>query len=432
VSPLYIGLIGVGLLVVLIFLRMPVGLAMACVGFVGFSWLTSIKGGLGILRTVPFSTLASYDLSVLPLFLLMGSLAYHSGLSESLYHSAYKWIGSLPGGLAIATVLACSGFAAISGSTLATAATMGMIALPEMKKHKYDPALATGVVASAGSLGILIPPSSILIIYGILTEQSIGKLFMAGIFPGLLLAFLFAANIYIRARLNPELAPKGARVGFFEKILALRASWAVLVLFLLIMGGLYIGLFTPTEAAGVGAFATLILALWRKRFTKKALVTALGETMRSTAMILVIIIGAMIFGYFLARSRLPFELAKFVGSLSVSPYIILTGILILYLLLGCVMDTFAMVILTVPIFYPVILKLNFDPIWFGVIMVLVSEMGVITPPVGINVYVVHGVAKNVPLVIIFRGILPFLLMIVICIILLIAFPQIAVFLPSIM
>jgi C4-dicarboxylate transporter DctM subunit len=338
----------------------------------------------------------------------------------------------LPGGLAIATVLACSGFAAISGSTLATAATMGMIALPEMKKHKYDPALATGVVASAGSLGILIPPSSILIIYGILTEQSIGKLFMAGIFPGLLLAFLFAANIYIRARLNPELAPKGARVGFFEKILALRASWAVLVLFLLIMGGLYIGLFTPTEAAGVGAFATLILALWRKRFTKKALVTALGETMRSTAMILVIIIGAMIFGYFLARSRLPFELAKFVGSLSVSPYIILTGILILYLFLGCVMDTFAMVILTVPIFYPVILKLNFDPIWFGVIMVLVSEMGVITPPVGINVYVVHGVAKNVPLVIIFRGILPFLLMIVICIILLIAFPQIAVFLPSIM
>jgi tripartite ATP-independent transporter DctM subunit len=232
--------------------------------------------------------------------------------------------------------------------------------------------------------------------------------------------------------MNPKLAPKGSKVKLIEKLIALKDSWAVLVLFLLIMGGLYMGLFTPTEAAGVGAFATFVLALFRKRLTKRTLINALSETMRSTAMIFVIVIGAMIFGYFLAISRLPFELAKFVGSLTVSPYIILIGILFLYLLLGCVMDTFAMVILTVPIFYPVILKLNYDPIWFGIIMVLVSEMGVITPPVGINVYVVHGVEKDVPLFTIFKGILPFLMMLIICIIIVVIFPKIATFLPDIM
>ena len=431
-TPMTVGLIGIGFLFILLFLRMPVGLVMALVGFVGFAFLTSLEGAFGILRSVPFVTSASYDLSVLPLFLLMGSFAFYSGMSEGLYRSAYKWIGGSPGGLAMATIVGCSGFAAVSGSTLATAATMGMIALPEMKKYRYDPALATGAVAAGGSLGILIPPSSILIIYGVLTEQSIEKLFMAGVFPGLLLALLFVLSIMARVMVNQKLGPPGAKTGFTEKLASLRDCWGVLVLFIVIMGGLYMGLFTPTEAAGVGAFGVFLFALFRGRLTKENFIAALTETMRTTAMIFVIVIGAMIFGYFLAISRLPYELATFVSTLPVSPYVILIVILVVYLMLGCIMDTLAMVILTVPIFYPVILKLGFDPIWFGVIMVLVSEMGVITPPVGLNVYVIHGVAKDVPLFTIFRGILPFLCMMILCIILVILFPQIATFLPDLM
>jgi tripartite ATP-independent transporter DctM subunit len=405
---------------------------MAAVGFGGFYYLTSLEGALGILRTVPFATAASYDLSVLPLFLLMGSFAFYSGMSEGLYNSAYKWIGGAPGGLAMATVLGCSGFAAVSGSTLATAATMGMIALPEMKKYQYDPALATGVVASGGSLGILIPPSSILIIYGVITEQSIGKLFMAGVFPGLLLALLFTLCIAVRVKLNKKLGPPGAETTFSDKLASLKDCWGVLALFIVIMGGLYLGLFTPTEAAGVGAFGAFSFAALKGRLSMKSLIASVTDTMRSTAMIFVIVIGAMIFGYFLAISRVPFQLASFVGNLQVSPNVILICILVVYLLLGCIMDTLAMVILTVPIFYPVILGLGFDPIWFGVIMVLVSEMGVITPPVGMNVYVIHGVAKDVTLFTIFRGILPFLAMMILCIILVIMFPQIALYLPSLM
>ena len=431
-NPFTVGLIGIGVLIILLFLRMPVGLVMAGVGFGGFCYLTSLDGALGILRTVPFSTVASYDLCVLPLFLLMGSLAFYSGMSEGLYKSAYKWIGGIPGGLAVATVIACSGFAAVSGSTLATAATMGMIALPEMKKYRYDSALATGVVASGGSLGILIPPSSILIIYGIITEQSIGKLFMAGVFPGILLALLFILCVAVLVMLNKSLGPAGSKTAFSEKLASLRDCWGVLVLFIVIMGGLYLGLFTPTEAAGVGAFGAFLFAVFKGRLTKKNLIASVMETMLSTAMIFVIVIGAMIFGYFLAISRIPFQLASFVGSLQVPPTIILMCILLAYLLLGCIMDTLAMVILTVPIFYPVILKLGYDPIWFGVVMVLVSEMGVITPPVGMNVYVIHGIARDVPLFTMFRGILPFLCMMIFCLILVVMFPQIALFLPSLM
>jgi C4-dicarboxylate transporter DctM subunit len=431
-SPVTIGLIGIGALVVLLFLRMPVGLVMACVGFSGYAYLTSVEGAFGLLRSVPFATAASYDLSVLPLFLLMGSFAFYSGMSEGLYRSAYKWVGGYPGGLAMATIAGCSGFAAVCGSTLATAATMGMIALPEMKKYNYDSALAAGAVASGGSLGILIPPSSIFIIYGIITEQSIGELFIAGIFPGVLLATLFLLVIMLRVRLNPELGPPGAKVGFHEKLTSLGDCWGVLALFLVIMGGLYLGLFTPTEAAGVGAFGAFLFGVFKKRLTPANTIAAMTETMRSTAMIFVIVIGAMIFGYFLAISRLPYELAVLVGSLPVSRYVVFVAILTVYLLLGCLMDTLAMVILTVPIFYPVMLKLGFNPIWFGVVMVLVSEMGVITPPIGLNVYVVHGIAQDVPMFTIFRGVVPFLAMMLLCLVLITVFPQIALFLPGLM
>ena len=431
-SALTIGIVGIFALVLLLLLRVPVGLAMALVGFLGFSFLTSLEGALGLLRTVPFVTTASYDLSVLPLFLLMGAFAFQSGMSKALYRSAYRWVGAAPGGLATATIIGCAGFAAVSGSTLATAATMGMIALPEMKKYNYDPGLATGSVASGGSLGILIPPSSIFIIYGVITEQSIGKLFIAGILPGLLLAFLFIASIYLRTRLHPELGPKARKYSFLDKIAALKESWGIMLLFIVIMGGLYVGLFTPTEAAGVGAFGAFVFALFNKQLNWKVFHKALMETMQTTAMVFVIVIGAMIFGYFLAVSRLPFELASFVGSLPVSPYLILLCILVVYLMLGCILDTLAMVILTVPIFFPVILKLGFDPIWFGVVMVLVSEMGVITPPVGMNVYIIRGVADGVPLYTIFKGIIPFLVMMIICIGLVIVFPEIALFLPNLM
>lgn len=431
-SSVFIGSIGILTLILLLLLRMPIGLAMGLVGFFGYSYFTSFEGALGILRTVPYATAASYDLSVLPLFLLMGAFAHRSGMSKELYHSAYRWVGGAPGGLAIATIVGCAGFAAVSGSTLATASTMGMIALPEMNKYKYDKSFATGSVAAGGSLGILIPPSSIFIIYGVITEQSIGQLFIAGILPGLLLASLFIVCIYFRAWRNPHIGPKADKFTLAEKIAAVKGCWQILLLFLLIMAGLYLGLFTPTEAAGVGAFGAFVFALIKKQMTWSTFHVALLDTVQTTAMIFIIIIGAMIFGYFLAISRLPFELASFVGSLAISPYFILFLILLAYLLMGCILDTFAMVILTVPIFYPVILKLGFNPIWFGVIMVLVSEMGVITPPVGMNVYVLRGVAPDVPLDVIFKGVYPYLLMMIICAILVILFPSIALFLPEMM
>jgi C4-dicarboxylate transporter, DctM subunit len=432
VSPFTIGLIFIGILLILLFLRMPVGLVMALVGFVGFAYMTKVEGAYGLLRIVPISVTASYDFSVIPLFMLMGSLAYHSGLSQDLYYGAHKFVGDLPGGLAIATILGCSGFAAVSGSTLATAATMGMVALPEMKKYEYDSALATGAVSSGGSLGILIPPSSILIIYGIITEQSISRLFIAGILPGLVLVSLFIIAIYLQVKIHPGIAPPSEKTPCIEKLKSIRYMWPVLALFLMIIGGLYMGVFTATEAAGVGAFGALLAGLIKKRLTRQKLVAALLEAMRSTAMIFVIIIGAMIFGYFLTVSRVTSELATLIAGSHVSRYIILVGIIIMYLVLGCLMDTMAMVLLTVPIFYPLIINIGFDPIWFGIIMVLISEMGVITPPIGMNVYVVHGIAKEIPMMTIFRGVMPFFIMMIICTVLLIIFPQIALFLPNIM
>jgi tripartite ATP-independent transporter DctM subunit len=431
-SPFAIGLIFIGILLILLFLRMPVGLAMALIGFVGFAYVTSIGGACGQLRIVPISITANYDLCVIPLFMLMGSFAYHSGLSHDLYYGAHKCVGDLPGGLAIATILGCCGFAAVCGSTLATAATMGMVALPEMKKYHYDPALATGTVSSGGSLGILIPPSSIFIIYGILTEQSISRLFIAGVVPGLLLASLFITVIYVQVKMNPKLGPPSEKVPYIEKLRALKYMWPVLTLFLVIMSGLYMGIFTATEAAGVGAFGAFLAGLLKKRLTRQKVITAFMEAMRSTAMIFVIIIGAMIFGYFLTASRFTTELASFIAGFQVSRYMIFVGIIVVYMILGCLMDTLAMVILTVPIFYPLIVKMGFDPIWFGVIMVLVTEMGVITPPVGMNVYVVHGIAKDVPMFTIFRGTMPFFIVMILCVIIVTIFPQIALFLPDLM
>jgi len=427
-----IGLLGITALFILIFLRMPVGFVMAAVGFVGFGSVVSFDAAMNIIAKDLFSVFGSYSLTVIPLFVLMGQLAYHSGISKRLFDAAYKFIGHWPGGLAIATVGACAAFAAICGSTNATAATMGAATLPEMKRYNYKPELATGAVAAGGSLGILIPPSVIFIVYGILTEQSIGRLFMAGFLPGLLLTILFILAIVIWTRMRPELGPKGPTFSLRERWASLSGLIETLLLFILIMGGLFLGFFTPTEAGAIGAFGTLLLALAGRNLTMKGFMTALFETTRMSCMILIIVAGATIFGHFLAVTRIPFDIAQGVSEIQMPRWAIMLLIIAVYLVGGCIIDSLALIMLTIPIFYPVILFLEYDPIWFGVIIVLVTQIGVITPPVGINVYVVSGVARDVPLDVIFRGVLPFLAALIIGTLLLIPFPQIALFLPSLM
>lgn len=332
----------------------------------------------------------------------------------------------------MATIGACAGFAAICGSTNASAATMATVALPEMKRYRYDMKLATGTVAAGGSLGILIPPSVIFIIYGIMTEQSIGKLFVSGILPGLLLATLFILTIYVWTRIRPELGPRGPRASLKEKLYSLSGVLEMLIIFGLVMGGLFKGFFTPTEAGAIGAFCTLLLAVIRRQISWQGFVQSLVETTRISCMVLVIVTGATVFGHFLAITRIPFELAGWVKGLPLPPWGIMGVIIFIYLVGGCFMDSLALILLTIPIFFPVAVSLGYDPIWFGVIIVMVTEMGVITPPVGVNVYVVSGVAKDVPLEVIFRGIVPLLLALILAVILMVIFPQIALFLPSFM
>ncbi len=427
-----LAIIGVVLLLILFLLRMPVAYVMALVGFAGFFYVTSIEAAFRLIAQNVFHVFANYDLTVVPMFVFMGSIAFHSGMSKRLYEAAYKLIGHLRGGLALATILACAGFAAMCGSTNAEAAAMGRVTLPEMKRYKYDTSLATGCVAAAGSLGILIPPSTILIIYGILTQESIGRLFAAGILPGLLLTGLFALTIYILCRRNPALAPPGARAIWKERLASLTGIAEMVVLFLLVMGGIFVGVFTPTEGCAAGAAGAIVLALARGQLTWRGFVDSLEDTTRTTAMAFLILVGATVFGRFMAITRVPSELGAWVGGLPFPPFVIMGFIILGYLIGGCFMDSFALVTLTIPVLFPVICSLGFDPIWFGVIIVLVAEMGVITPPVGINVYVIKGVAPDVPLETIFRGIFPFLGAIIVCIAILIAFPQIALFLPSFM
>ncbi|MFH1652233.1 MAG: TRAP transporter large permease subunit [Chloroflexota bacterium] len=431
-SPLAAGGIGVVFLFIALFSGIPIGIGMGLVGFLGSIYLIGTNPTLGILKAVPYRTAASYTLSVVPLFVLMGALASTGGLSRDIYYAAYRWLGRLRGGLAMSTVAACAGFAAICGSSPATAVAMGTVSLPEMERYKYDPSLATGSVAAGGTLGILIPPSLGFILYGLLAEESIGKLFLAGILPGILLAFLFIVAIYLMTLRNPKLGPAAPGTTFREKMAAFKGVWAITLLFVVVMGGFYFGVFSPTEAGGVGAFGALVITLSTRRLSWSKFVGAVVDTGKITSMVFLILIGAMIFGYFLAYTRLPFELAGFVTGLNLPPLAILTAVLLVYLALGCIMDSLSLIILTTPIFLPLILALGFDPIWFGVIFVIILEAGLITPPVGMNVYIIKGVAKDVPMETIFRGILPFLAAMIFCIVILTAFPQIALFLPNLM
>jgi C4-dicarboxylate transporter DctM subunit len=431
-TPEITGIIGIILMFLLLALRMYIGMAMAIVGFLGLCVLIGFDAGMGILGITPLTEGSSYTLSVIPLFVLMGQFAFISGISTDIYKTVYAWMGHFRGGLAMATVLACAGFAAVCGSSLATGATMGMVAIPEMNKYHYDHRLSTGCVAAGGTLGILIPPSIGFVIYGILTEVSIGKLFMAGFIPGILLASIFIIAVYVQCKVNLKMGPRGLKTTWKEKIKSLAGTWGMLLLFMIVMGGIYLGVFTPTEAAGVGAFGAFIFALLKGKINMKSLVQCLMDTGKTTAMIFLIIIGANIFSTFLGLARLPMGLADSIAALALPKTVILIGIILLFIALGCVMDCYAIMILTVPIIFPVIEALQFDPIWFGVIMVIVLEMGLITPPVGLNVFVLKSAAPEVPLTTIFKGIWPFLISALIAIALLIIFPQIALFLPSLM
>ena len=429
-SPFVIGLAGFAVLIILMFLRMPVGFVMALVGYLGFGIIISWSAASSLIIRDFYATFSSYNLTVVPLFVLMGQVAFHSGISGRLFNSANKFFGHLPGGLAIATIGACAGFSAVSGSTSATAATMASVALPEMKKFKYDPALATGVVAAGGSLGILIPPSTIFIIYGIMTEQSIGELFIAGVIPGILLSLFFIISILIWTRFNPEIGPRAPRSSWNERIKSLSGIIETLILFVLVMGGLFAGFFTPTEAAGIGASGTIVIALAGRRLSWQGFVRALYDTTRISCMIFVVVAGATVFGHFLAVTQIPANIGSFVADLQFHPMIIMGFIIVIYLFLGCLMDSLAMIMLTIPIIYPVVLAMGYDPIWFGVVIVVIAEMGVITPPVGINAYVVAGVARDVPLHLIFRGALHMLYAMLALAVLLLVFPKLATFLPQ--
>ncbi|HOC67833.1 MAG TPA: TRAP transporter large permease [Candidatus Hydrogenedentes bacterium] len=429
-TPIQAGIAGCIALLVFLAASMPVAFSMALVGVAGFAFLVTPTAALSMATTDLYETFSSYSLTVIPLFVLMGQVCFHVGISRRLFHAAYQWLGALPGGLAMATVGACTAFGAICGSGPATAATMASVALPEMRRYKYSMELAAGAVASGGSLGMLIPPSVVFIVYAIITENSIGKLFIAGILPGLLIAALFCITIYIECKIRPELGPAGPRTSWREKFRSLLGVSETLILFVVVIGGMFGGYFTPTEAASVGAAGSLVIALVRRALTWKILVRVLFETLRTSCMVMVIVAGAVIFGRFLAITRIPFELAAWLGGLPLPGAVILLFIILFYLVSGCFVDALALVLLTVPIFYPVVVNLGYDPVWFGVIIVVVTQMGVISPPVGVNVYVVAGIARDIPLTTVFRGAMPFLFALVVAAVVLVFFPQLVLFLPN--
>ncbi|MCR5387929.1 MAG: TRAP transporter large permease [Lachnospiraceae bacterium] len=430
-SPITMSVIGIIILLILLIMGMNIGVCMAAVGFFGYLAVTGkMTAALALFKNIPFTQASTYSFTVIPLFVLMGQLCYYSGMSGDLFNMFQKLLGGLKGGLAMATVGACACFSAICGSTAATAATMGVVALPEMRKHGYDDGLACGSIAAGGTLGILIPPSTGFIIFGIVAGQSIGALFAAGIIPGVILALCYIIAIAIVVKVKPEKAPDTMKFTAAEKIKSLRGGIAMVVLFVLVIGGIFIGFFTANQAAGFGAAAALFYLIIKRRFTWKILISCLRDTVKTSGMIFLILIGAYIFGAFLTITKLPTALAEFITSLEVHRMIILLAILILYAVMGCFMDSLAMVMLTVPIFLPIMEDLGFNPIWYGVLMIMVMEMGLITPPVGMNVYIVSGVAKDVPLQNIFMGVAPMVGGMLVAVIIVAIFPTISLLLPS--
>ena len=426
-----VGIIGIlVLLLILFFLGMPVGFAMAVVGFCGFWYVVSFKAALNMVGADLWTTFSKYGLTVIPLFIFMGYLAFNSGIGERLYKAAYKWVGHWPGGLAIATIGADELFAAICGSNTATVATMGAVALPQMKKYNYDTRLSSGTIATGGTLGVVMPPSVVIIVIGLQTEQSIVRLFLGGILPAILLGILFVLTILVLCRFNPKFGPAGPKTSLKEKIQSLPGVIEAIAIFILVMGGLFIGLFTPTEAGAVGVFCTFIVIVATRRLTWNGLINSITETLKVSCMVFVLVTGAIIFGRFLAVTRIPFMVADFAAALPVSPFVILAFVLFIYVIGGCVMDALGFLVLTIPIFFPLGMALGFDPIWYGIILTMVTTIGAITPPVGVNIYVVKALAPEIEIGTIFRSVSFFLLACIISIVILIIFPQIVLVIPG--
>lgn len=429
-SPTVVAIIGIVAMLLIMFLRLPVGFAMALAGFLGMSYLISLEAACYMLAIDIWEQFSAYGLSVIPLFIFMGYICFNSGISVRLYDTAYKWVGQLRGGIAMSTIVASEFFAAICGSNTATAATMGTVALPQMKRYNYDPVLSTSTVAIGGTLGVVIPPSVVLIVIGLQTGQSITKLFFGGIFPGIVLGLLFLITIYIICRWKPHLGPAGAKTSFKEKIAAFPGVLEVLVLFALVLGGLYAGWFTPTEAGAAGAFGAIVIALARRELTWQRFTRSVVDTLSISCMVMVLVTGAVIFGRFMAASRLPFELAEWAAALPISPVSILAIVLLIYLIGGCFMDALGFLVITIPIFFPLLIAVGYDPLWTGIILMMATTIGAITPPVGVNVYVVKGLAPDVPLETIFKGVGFYFAACIVSLILLVVFPQIALFLPG--
>lgn len=431
-TPFVIGLIGLVSLLALLLLRIPVAFAMFVVGFAGITALNGVNAATSLLSSEAFTLASSPELVVIPLFILMGNVASMTGMSRRLYDAAYAIIGQVRGGLASATVIGCGGFAALSGSSVASALTMGKVALNEMDRFSYDNRLSTGVVAAGGTLGILIPPSTGFVIYAILTEQSIGRLFLAGVFPGLLLLLGFILAITLLCWIRPELGPSGPVTSLGEKARALVGAGPIVGIILLTIGGIYGGFFSPVEAAAVGAGLIILLGFFIGNLTISELWAAAQDAIVTTATVMLILIAAHLLNPFLALSQIPAYVGEFIIGLDLSFYGILAVILLVYLVLGCILEGFAMMVLTLPIFFPVITQIGADPIWFGVLVVLTLEMGLISPPVGLNVFIVKSVAPRVPLASIFVGVMPFWITMLVVLAILVAFPQISLFLPNTM
>jgi C4-dicarboxylate transporter, DctM subunit len=427
-------LVGLAAMLLLSFVRIPIALAMGIVGMVGYAYMRDWNWApaFATVQTKLYETGRNYTLSVVPLFILMGNFVTRAGLSHELFRAAYAFIGHLRGGLAMATVIACAGFGAICGSSIATAATMARVAYPSMKRFGYSDALATGAIAAGGTLGIMIPPSTIMVIYGVFTETNIGKLFAAGIFPGILGAFLLCIAVRYVTWRDPKSGPPGERSDWQERWEALQGVWAVAVLFVFVMGGIYGGLFTATEGAGMGAFGAMVFALWRRVLTWRALYAALVESARTTAMLFLILTGALIFAEFINITTMPNDLKGFVEQFGIHPIMVVAAICIIYVLLGTAMEELSMILLTIPVFFPLIVHLGYDPIWFGVLIVVVVEIGLISPPVGMNLFVLKTLLPNVSQNTVFRGVMPFMLADCVRMALLISFPVISLYLPSLM
>ena len=429
-SPDAVAVIGFVALFSLMLLRVPVGMAMGLVGVCGYSYIAGSGPALKLIGQTSMRTVTDYTFGVIPMFMLMGAFVSVSGVSRELFRAANAFIGHLRGGLGMATVIACGGFAAICGSSVATAATFSSVAYPEMRRFGYPQSFSTGVIAAGGTLGAMLPPSTVLAVYAILTQQDIGKLFMAGIIPGLLAMTMYVMTIFIIVKVKPDWLPRGPATTWAERFAGLKDVWAPLLLFVFVIGGLYGGFFTPTEAGGVGATGAFLLGVLRRKLDRAGILEALLSATRTAAAVFTVLIGALIFGYFLTITQTPQKLTGFLTQLGLGSYGVLALIMLMYLVLGCLMDAMAMIILTVPIIFPVIVQLGFDPIWFGIIIVMTVELGLIHPPVGMNVFVIKSVVHDVSFITIFKGVIPFVLTDILRLIILIAFPMIALWLPG--